>query len=286
MEQNELGFRFGSVPAEKPKHEKNSLQDEVIAVSRSLARAQKAWTVEERKLFCAVLTKIRWSESGNNTIVELDKQELIESLGLKMDASDRSRYLREAFRKLAIHSEVRWTDEADRELWRDGFLIITRWSSRGSIFVELNPVFMPHLENLIRGMPFITIWSSDVFKFKSRHTMALFEALRLSFDSRYSSNYKTFTTKELKQIFGLGKDDYVRKDGSFARTSFEKWVLDVAVHEINESSKMMSVLPCGTNKKGELVFYKKHKKNGYVSGYEFRFFVKTQLVAHEPEEEY
>lgn len=284
IQEQELGFRFGAIAPEKPQEPKNSVMDEMIAVSRSLAKAQISWTVEERKLFCAVLTKIRWSKGGNNNVIELDKAELVEALSLKLDASDRSRYLRDAFRKLARDSEIRWTDPEDKELWEDGFLIISRWSTRGSIFVEINPRYMIHLENLVKGLPFITVWSSDIYRFKSRHTMALFEALRLSYDSRYTTNYKTFTTHELKDIFGLSKDDYTRKDGSFARTNFEKWVLDVAIKEINESSKMMAIMPSGRNKKGDFAFYKKHKKNGYVSGYEFKFFVKTQLTSYDPNE--
>lgn len=285
MNERELGFRSGAVRPDEPKEPKNSLIDELTAVSRSLARAQISWTVEERKLFCAILTKIKWSESGNNNVVELSKSELVEALDLKLDASDRSRYLREAFRKLARDSEIRWTSKEDRELWEDGFLIISRWSTRGSIFAELNPRYMPHLENLVKGLPFITVWSSDIYRFRSKHTMALFEALRLGFDSRYTVNYKIFTTRELKELFGLSKEDYVRRDGSFARTNFEKWVLDVAIKEINESSQMMSILPSGIDKRGNLTFYKKHKKNGYVSGYEFKYFVKTRLVNFDVSEE-
>lgn len=279
----ELTFQEGAEQGERLKEPGNSLVDKTIGVSKALARSQVKWTPEERKLFAMVLSKIRWAEDGNSNTVALDKNEIIEALALKVDGTDRSRYLRLAFQRLAKDSEVHWTDPEDAEVWNDDFLILGRRSTRGEIRVTINPVFMPHLENLVRNMPFLTVWTSDIFKFKSKHAFALFERLRLDYDSRYITNIRRYTTKELKSIFGLTKEDYTRKDGSFDRTNFEKKVLNVAIAEINQHSKMMSILPNGKARNG-LSFYDKGKKNGFVAFYEFRYFCKTRVVDAEPEE--
>lgn len=268
----------------RPEAPKNALVDEVTAVSRSLAKTQIGWSPEEKKLFVMCLTQIRWAEGGNSNIVELDKREIVECLALDLDSRHWSRYLREAFQKLARDSMVHWTDPVDKELWEDAFLITGMRSTRGKIKVTINPQFMPHLENLVKNTPYLTIWSTDVYGFKSRFSFALFEELRLHYDNRFINNYRTYSTQQLKELFGLSKDDYMRpkEKGGFDRSNFEKRVLDVAISEINRT-KMMAILPNGTNRKG-MVFYKKVKKNGYVTGYEFRYLVRTSTTPPSEEE--
>ena len=282
----ELYFDENSLPGNRTIEAKNSVVDEMTAVSRSLAKTQINWSPEEKKLFIMCLTQINRAKGGNSNVIELDKREIIEALGLELSSSDRSKYLREAFRKLARDSEVHWTDPNDQEIWSDDFLILGRRSTRGKMYVTINPVFMPHLENLIKNTPYLTIWSTDVYGFKSRFSFALFEELRLHFDARYTTNYRTYSTKQLKEIFGIGKDDYMRpkERGGFNRTQFEHDVIDVAVKEINRT-QMMQILPNGTNSKGKLLFYKKTKKNGFVTGYEFKYFLKTRIMPNEIHED-
>ena len=282
----ELYFDENSLPGNRTIEAKNSVVDEMTAVSRSLAKTQINWSPEEKKLFIMCLTQINWAKGGNSNVIELDKREIIEALGIQIDAHLQSHYLREAFRKLARDSEVHWTDPNDKEIWSDDFLILGRRSTRGKIFVTVNPVFMPHLENLVKNTPYLTIWSTDVYGFKSRFSFALFEELRLRYDARYTTNYRTYSTKQLKDLFGLGKDDYMRpkEKGGFNRNLFEKRVLDVAVSEINRT-QMMQILPNGTNSKGKPLCYKKAKKNGFVTGYEFKYFLKTRIMPNEIHED-
>lgn len=67
------------------------------------------------------------------------------------------------------------------------------------------------------------------------------------------------TTKELKELFGMTKDDYVYK-GAFNRALFERKSIDVAVQDINEKSKCINNLR-----------YEKKKKGNRVQGYVFYF---------------
>lgn len=267
------------------KQEKNALKNQLVAVSRSLAKSRINWTVEEKKLFVMCLTQIKWSKKENNNVVSLSKKDIVDSLGLDLDSSHRSIYLRRAFRKLAIDSEVHWTDPNDSRVWRDDFLIIGRRSNRNEIIVEFNPYFMPHLENLVKNTPYLTIWSSDVYGFKSRFSFALFEDLRLHWDDRFDWNYRDFTTNQLKEIFGLGKNDYIRKDGYFDRRHFEIFTLDRAIDEINKSEMMMIHIQ-GFNKSNEPIFYKKIKKGGCVYKYQIQYkcMVHTTPYKDQPHE--
>lgn len=261
----------------RPKDQGNSLNNSLVAISKSLAKTQMCWTVEQKKLFTMCLTKIAWGKSGNNNVVELNKREVIEALGLKIDSHNQSTYLRKAFQELARNSEVHWTDPEDKNVWEDDFLITRRRSTRGSIFVTFNPYFMPHIENLAKS--YITFLSDDIYNFKSKFTFALFEELRLHCDTR-RTNYRTYSTKELKDLFGLSKDDYM-SGGRFDRYNFEKRVLDRAIEEINQS-KMMSIYPSIGNhitKSGTMKLYEKIKKNGSIVGYRFKYVVRTKQQA-------
>ena len=68
-----------------------------------------------------------------------------------------------------------------------------------------------------------------------------------------------FTTKELKTIFGLSKEDYV-SGGRFDRYNFERKTINVAIKDINEKSKCIQNLR-----------YEKRKRNGRIQGYVFFF---------------
>ena len=54
----ELYFDENSLPGNRPIETKNSVVDEMTAVSRSLAKTQINWSPEEKKLFIMCLTQI------------------------------------------------------------------------------------------------------------------------------------------------------------------------------------------------------------------------------------
>ena len=69
------------------------------------------------------------------------------------------------------------------------------------------------------------------------------------------------TTKELKTLFGMTKDDYVNsKTGNFDRYNFEKYTIKLAITDINEKSKCIRNLR-----------YEKKKKGNRVQGYVFYY---------------
>ena len=87
--------------------------------------------------------------------------------------------------------------------------------------------------------------------------MALYLNL-LSWTNGENESYRFYTTKQLKEMFGLSKDDYCKKDGKFNRTEFEKKTIEVAIKEINQNTRMK-------------VEYKKNKIKNRVANYQFNF---------------
>lgn len=249
--------------------EGNTLYKQLVAISKPLAKAENNWTLIQKKLFIMCLTKIKWTEKNNSNIVQLDKKEIKEALGLKINDNDLSRQLRREFQGLATKALIRWTDPADKKNWKDGFLIINWASYRGYMEVTFNPVYMNHLENLVNNLPFITIWSNDIYSFKSDFSYRLFMELRNNYDTRYLHNVRIYSTKQTKDIFGLEKDDYMRKDGTFNRSMFEKKVINRAITEINAGDMIQILHPAA----------QKNKSGGKVSGYRFDYVVRTKKAS-------
>ena len=69
-----------------------------------------------------------------------------------------------------------------------------------------------------------------------------------------------YSTKQLKDMFGLPKEAYIATNGNFNRTLFEKKTINKAIEELNNKCK------CIKNLK-----YDKIKKNGRVQYYKFSF---------------
>lgn len=256
---------------EKPEKEENSLSNSLIATSRAMIKTITNWRPEYRKLFVMCLTKIDWKKANNNSVIELSKSEVMEILNFDSESSEQSRLLRSLFKKFQYAS---WIE--NEEILDQGFIIYhVNSRKRGKITININPEIMPHLENLIEKRNYLKMWSDDQYQFKSKFAFALYDAIQLRYDFRYSRNYIQFTTSQLKEIFRLNEKDYIRKDGQFDRTNFEKKVLNVAISEIN-TSQMMKFRYNGLNRKREPIYYEKRKKDGYVESYMFKVEMFTE----------
>lgn len=268
----------------KPDPLQNSLYNRMVAVGKALMRASKDMSMTEYKVLMMALTKMNWAKGDQTNVVELDKIEVCEVLRLNYDGSDRSRELRKIFQALVKHSFVEMDGE-DKEEWDDGFLLTRMRSTRGSILLYFGEQFMPLLTDLMKDKDFVTIWANDIYKFNSVYSYLLFEELRLHSDTS-KTNWRTYSTKQLKELFGIPKDGkgsymhYSKKDGKevFDRSNFEKYVLDMAIEEINKG-QMVKILPIPDSaeaKKGKC--YEKVKRNGYVAGYMFKYWVRTRTM--------
>lgn len=116
--------------------------------------------------------------------------------------------------------------------------------------------FLPYFQLLASNYTIIELEQAK--KFKSRFSYILYINLlswRTKLDQEY---YQIYTTKQLKDMFGLSKNDYCRKNGSFDRKNFEMKTIDLAIKEINKLTKLK-------------VMYIKNKKGHLVSNYQFHF---------------
>ena len=116
--------------------------------------------------------------------------------------------------------------------------------------------FLPYFQQLKYLYTIVEL--EEIKLFKSRFSYNLYVNLISWKDSNNVEFYRYYTTKQLKELFGLAKEDYCKKDGKFNRSEFEKKTVDVAIREINKNTKLK-------------VSYKKNKVNGLVKNYQFNF---------------
>lgn len=226
----------------------NDLHNQIIAMDNELAKQATNFTIEEQRLFYITLASIKPNQK--TSIIEIDKKAVLDMLGLK--SQDKYSCLRPMFTKMIKKSLIL---SGDDEIWNDGFLFYKCRTTKKKIYIYVDDEYIPLLIKLQPG--FTRLLSDDAISFKSKFSMILYQQLmRLNNKGDYGVG---FTTKELKMIFGLSKDDYVTK-GHFDRSAFERRTINVAVKDINDKSKCIKNLR-----------YEKRKKNGRVQGYVFFF---------------
>lgn len=156
------------------------------------------------------------------------------------------------FKKLAFAS---WIEFGDDEIFDDGFLFSAVRTTKNKVYVKVTEKYIPLLIKLQPG--FTRLLSDDAISFVSKFSMILYQQImRLNNKGTYGVG---FTTKELKTLFGLSKDDYM-SGSRFDRYNFEKYTINVAVKDINDKSKCIQNLR-----------YEKRKRNGRIQGYVFFF---------------
>lgn len=226
----------------------NDLHNQIIAMDNELAKQATNFTIEEQRLFYITLASIKPNQKSS--IIEIDKKAVLDMLGV--NSQNQYSRLRPMFTKMIKKSLIL---SGDDEVWNDGFLFYKCRTTKKKIYIYVDDEYIPLLIKLQPG--FTRLLSDDAISFKSKFSMILYQQLmRLNNEGDYGVG---FTTKELKMIFGLSKDDYVTK-GHFDRSAFERRTINVAVKDINEKSKCIQNLR-----------YEKRKKNGRVQGYVFFF---------------
>lgn len=223
------------------------LHEQIIAMDNTLTKKATKFTVDEQRLFYITLASIKPDQKGNE--IEIDKKATINMLGLT--SRDVYSRIRPMFVKLIRNSMISFTES--EEIWQDGFLFTKVRTTKRKVYVTVDQEYIPLLIKLQPG--FTRLLSDDAISFKSKFSMLIYQQLmRWSHKGVFGA-----TTKELKDLFGMTKDDYVY-NGAFNRALFEKYTIDVAVRDINEKSK------CINNLK-----YEKKKKGNRIQGYVFYF---------------
>ena len=246
---------------------KNNKEKNLIAVSKVFARAQKQMNAAEFKTFIAALTKIKFTESNNSNIVNLDKRKLAKLCGFESDDDNLTSDFKITIDKLSSNSFVRFSIKDTGE-WVNGVMIDQIGYVRGQIIVRFNHDYMPLFEDLVDN--FITLLPSDIFTMKSSRAMIFYEYLRLHSDTRKSVCTKTFSIDYLKELFDIPNTDkgsYVNKEGKLDVGNFEKHIIQPLISDM-EHCKMIKLI---VNQDGK--YYKKIKEYGKVVGFSFTWKV-------------
>lgn len=223
------------------------LHEQIIAMDNTLTKKATKFTVDEQRLFYITLASIKPDQKGSE--IEIDKKAMIDMLGF--ESQNVYSRIRPMFIKLIRNSMISFTES--EEIWQDGLLFTKVRTTKKKVYVTVDQEYIPLLIKLQPG--FTRLLSDDAISFKSKFSMLLYQQLmRWSHKEVFGA-----TTKELKELFGMTKDDYVY-NGAFNRALFEKYTIDVAVRDINEKSK------CINNLK-----YEKKKKGNRIQGYVFYF---------------
>lgn len=226
----------------------NDLHNQIIAMDNELAKQATNFTVEEQRLFYITLASIKPYQKSS--IIEIDKKAVLDMLGFK--SHNQYSRLRPMFTKMIKKSLIL---SGDDEIWNDGFLFYKCRTTKKKIYIYVDDEYIPLLIKLQPG--FTRLLSDDAISFKSKYSMILYQQImRLNNKGTYGVG---FTTKELKTLFGLSKEDYM-SGGRFDRYNFERKTINLAIKDINEKSKCIQNLR-----------YEKRKKNGRVQGYVFFF---------------
>ena len=222
------------------------LHEQIIAMDNTLTKKATKFSVDEQRLFYITLASIKPNQKGNE--IEIDKKAMIDILGFT--SRDVYSRIRPMFKKLAMSS---WIEFGDDEIFDDGFLISAIRTTKKKVYVTIADKYIPLLIELAPG--FTRLLSDDAISFKSKFSMLIYQQLmRWSHKGCFGA-----TTKELKKMFGMSKEDYVY-NGKFNRQMFEQRTIDLAVQDINEKSKCISNLR-----------YEKKKKGSRVQGYVFYY---------------
>ncbi len=238
----------------------------MIAVSKVFARAIKQMNLLEWKTFVYALTNIRWNDT-NKRKVHLNKWSLVERLGLKSDENHISGDLKRAIGDLWKHSSLEFN--AKDGSWENGCFITRVRVYRDYVLIVFEEDYMALFEELDKEKNYITLWSEDLFKMTSERSILFYESLRLHSDTR-KTNTRIYGVKDLKTLFDIpkdGKGSYMRKDGHFDRTAFEKFVINPLCDDLAKCEMIkLNILEDGKP-------YRKIKEHGRVRGYEFSWDV-------------
>lgn len=226
----------------------DDLHEQIIAMDNVLATKSTKFTIDEQRLFYITLASIKPNQKSNE--IEISKKAMFNMLGFT-SYSNYSR-IRQMFKKLAFAS---WIEFGDDEIFDDGFLFSAIRTTKTKVYVKVTEKYIPLLIKLQPG--FTRLLSDDAISFTSKFSMILYQQMmRLNNKGDYGVG---FTTKELKTLFGLSKEDYM-SGGRFDRYNFERKTINLAIKDINDKSKCIQNLR-----------YEKRKKNGRVQGYVFFF---------------
>lgn len=235
-----------------------------FALDNDFIRMPNRLSAPALKVFYLLLSKIEWNKINPKNelgLIEVNTsiREIQKAIGTE---SHNYRYYINFLDELQMKAWIK----IDKDMYYRKTLIMpdVEVINNQSINITLNKSIYGFLEHLYRN--FTVFELSNTSQFQSRFALILYINLCSHMDhsrSRKDPVSETewrYTTRQLKEMFDLDKDDYCTKKGNFHRSSFEREVINRAVNEINEK-------PCGIR-----VEWTKEKNGKFVKNYIFRYF--------------
>lgn len=248
----------------------NSLKNQVIAMSNVLAEKSTRFPVVQQKLFYICLASLKQGINSRNE-VGINKKELFNCLDIEKETKRYTR-IKGEFEQLAHNSFVKF-DTTDG--FCQGFLICNIRLAKNTFYVQFNDYYLPLVQELANN--YVRLLDDDVISFNSKFSMMLYQNLMKDKWKLTNVDYLgiDYSTRQLKMMFGLSIDDYMR-DGHFDRYNFERKTINKAVKEINEKSKCIKNLT-----------YRKVKKGSRIQYYLFSYhYIDPQKVVEDARDEY
>ena len=240
----------------------------LFAVSRVFAEARKQMTLSEYKTFVYALSNIKWKDKCPDTLY-LDKKEVAKLVGINSDIDHLSENLNRSIGKMPKHSFLKFSDK-HKGMYLNGNFVRTIAMFKNVVRIRLEEEFLGLFGELESN--YITMWSGDVYQMKSERSIAFYELLRNNSDTRLDVNCAELGVKALKDLFDIpkeGKGSYLNKDGHFARTHFEKYVIDPLCDDLKNCRMICLILQADGKA------YEKVKKGNKVIAYRFYWTLTT-----------
>jgi plasmid replication initiation protein len=222
--------------------------------------------LHEYKTLTLALSQLSWKAKCPDTLY-LDKKELAQVCGVNADADHLSQNLFRLIKDMPRHSFIEFKDK-DKGMYMSGNFVRTIAMFKNVVRVRLEEEYLNLFGNLEKN--YITMWSADIFKMQSERAVLFYELLRNYTDTRLEVNEGTVGIQKFKELFNIpkeGKGSYMTKDGHFARTHFERKVINPVCEELAKTD-MITLL---VNEDGS--YYEKVKRGNKILGYKFRWLV-------------
>ena len=251
------------------KKNKNSLDNMQLKIHNQMARTLARFEEPEyAKLFLISLGVLLKSEDN---IAHINKIELFDKLNVpKEDKYKHKRYF-DMLNSMRKRTEFNITIDEDTQIAGNIVYRIERY--RHEYQIAFDDKITPVLKQLKNK--YTLLYIDSIMQFKSSFSITLYNYLLSWHNQEYKINKQWLTTAKLKELFGLSNNDYMRKDGTFDRTNFEKYTIQKAVDEIAKSNYMY------------IQWYKaKSKLTRQVIAYVFEFIVIDNFQEQEDDLEF
>lgn len=230
-------------PDKKPS---NQFDNQLVYMNNALAKQLKFENIEQEQLFALALSQLDFyaTESDDFKVVLVVK-DIQEKLRLAPAEAFYSE-IRERYKRLMKRTEVDF-DLGDND-WIIGNLIryVRKNERKGTITVAFEKEFKNALK--FCKAQYMKIPLDEIVEYGSQYPLKLQRHLTMMY--KVGKEYARvqnfiFSTKQLKELFGLSETDYCYKTGKnkgkFKRPLFEEKTIKRAVDEINEKSQVMAV---------------------------------------------